>query len=58
MPINQNAANEGISRKHLDFRKHLGRLSEKSLDKEIAAIERFDAWNRRKDFRKFHSSPR
>lgn len=46
--------NERIKREYLEFRKYAGRLSEKSLDKEVAAIERFDDWNRRKDFRRFH----
>ena len=39
----------------MDFTiEHAGRLTQQSLDKEISAIERFDVWNRRKDFRKFH----
>ena len=31
-----------------------GRLSDKSLDRELAALERFDVWNGRKDFSMFH----
>lgn len=49
-----NEKNERIKRRYLEYRKHARRLSEKSLDKEIAAIERFDDWNKRTDFAKFH----
>lgn len=52
--MRRNEANERIKRRYLDYRKYAGRLSEKSLDKELSAIERFDEWNRRKDFRRFH----
>lgn len=53
MASSRHSENERIKREYLEFRKYAGRLSQKSLDKEIAAIERFDAWNRRKDFRRF-----
>ena len=49
-----NEKNERIKRRYLEYRKHAGRLSEKTLDKEIAAIERFDIWNGRADFARFH----
>ena len=49
-----NEQNERVKRRYLEYRKHAGRLAEKSLDKEIAAIERFDIWNRRKNFAHFH----
>lgn len=40
----------------MDFRKHAKQLSDKTLDRELAALERFDVWNGRKDFAKFHIS--
>lgn len=49
-----NEPNERVKRRYLEYRKHAGRLSEKTLDKEIAAIERFDIWNGRKNFNRFH----
>lgn len=50
----QGGANERIKRRYLQYLKEAKRLSEASVDKAAAAIERFDAANRRKDFRKFH----
>lgn len=49
-----NEKNERLKRQFLDYRKHARQLSEKSLDREIAALERFDVWNGRKDFAQFH----
>ncbi len=49
-----NEQNERIKRRFLEHRKHAGRLSDKSLDKELAILERFDVWNGRKDFARFH----
>ena len=49
-----NEKNERTKRDFLNFRKHAKQLSEKTLDREIAALERFDVWNGRKDFAKFH----
>ncbi|MFK7878083.1 MAG: tyrosine-type recombinase/integrase [Paracoccaceae bacterium] len=46
--------NERIKRRFLEYRKYAGRLSDKTLDREMAALERFDVWNRRKDFAQFH----
>ena len=54
MTKEHNARNERIKRRYLEFLKHAKRQSEQSIDKAAAAIERFDAWNRRKDFRQFH----
>lgn len=48
-----NEKNERIKRQFLDYRKHARQLSEKTLDREIAALERFDVWNGRKDFSRF-----
>ncbi|WP_324754105.1 hypothetical protein [Roseovarius sp. Pro17] len=49
-----NEKNECLKRRFVDFRKYARQLSEKSLDRELAALERFDVWNGRKDFSKFH----
>jgi integrase len=49
-----NEANERLKRRFLEYRKYARQLSEKSLDREIAALERFDIWNGRKDFSRFH----
>lgn len=54
MPKKRNEANERIKRRYLEYRKFAGQLGEASLDKEAAAIERFDMWNARKDYRRFH----
>ena len=49
-----NEKNERIKRRFLEFRKYAKRLSEKTIDRELAALERFDIWNGRKDFARFH----
>ena len=49
-----NEKNERIKRRFLEYRKYARQLSDKSLDREIAALERFDIWNGRKDFAQFH----
>ena len=49
-----NEKNERLKRRFLEYRKYAKRLSEKSLDREISALERFDIWNGRKDFKSFH----
>ena len=54
MTQKHNARNERTKRRYFEFLKHAKRQSEPSIDKAAAAIERFDAWNRRKDFRQFH----
>ncbi len=46
--------NERTKRQFLHYRKYARQLSEKTLDREIAALERFDVWNGRKDFTRFH----
>lgn len=50
-PLEQN---ERLKRRFLEYRKYARQLSDKSLDRELAALERFDVWNGRKDFGKFH----
>lgn len=49
-----NEKNERLKRRFVDYRKYARQLSEKSIDRELAALERFDFWNGRKDFSKFH----
>lgn len=49
-----NEGNERIKRRFLEYRKFARQLSEKTLDRELAALERFDVWNGRKDFARFH----
>lgn len=49
-----NEKNERLKRQFLEYRKYARQLSEKTLDKEIAVLERFDVWNGRKDFAQFH----
>jgi len=49
-----NEKNERIKRRFLEYRKYARQLFEKSLDREIATLERFDVWNGRKDFARFH----
>lgn len=49
-----NERNERLKLDFSNYRKYARQLSDKSLDRELAALERFDAWNRREDFRKFH----
>jgi integrase len=49
-----NEKNERIKRDFLNYRKYAGQLSEKTIDRELAVLERFDVWNGRKDFARFH----
>lgn len=49
-----NEKNERLKRRFLEYRKYARQLSDKTLDGEIAALERFDVWNARKDFARFH----
>lgn len=49
-----NEKNERIKRHYIDYRKHARQLSDRTLDRELAALERFDVWNGRKDFVRFH----
>ena len=53
MPKRQCEYNVRIKRRYLQHRKLTGRLTGGSLDREIAAINRFDEWNGYKDFKKF-----
>lgn len=46
--------NERIKRHFLEYRKFARQLSDRTLDRELAALERFDVWNGRTDFAQFH----
>ncbi|KXF90263.1 tyrosine-type recombinase/integrase [Phaeobacter inhibens] len=54
MPKLPNEKNERLKRRFVDYRKYARQLSDKTLDRELGALERFDVWNGRKDFEKFH----
>ncbi|WP_415402880.1 tyrosine-type recombinase/integrase [Tateyamaria sp. SN3-11] len=54
MAKRRNEKNERIKRDYLYYRKHAKQCSAKTLDREIATLERFDVWNGRKDFARFH----
>ena len=43
-----NEKNERTKRAFLTYRKHAKQVSDKTLDREIAHLERFDVWNKRK----------
>jgi len=49
-----NEKNERIKKQFLAYRKFARQMSDKTLDRELAALERFDVWNRRKPFTEFH----
>jgi hypothetical protein len=49
-----NAANERVKRKYLLFLKVAKGRGEESIDAAAAAIDRFDEFNRRKDFKAYH----
>ncbi|MDW3225222.1 MAG: hypothetical protein R8G34_20415 [Paracoccaceae bacterium] len=49
-----NEKNERTKRRFIEYRKFARQLSEQTLDRELAALERFDAWNGRKGFARFH----
>ncbi|MEM8615856.1 MAG: site-specific integrase [Pseudomonadota bacterium] len=51
-----NEKNERTKREFLTYPKDAKQVSEKTLDRGIAHLERFDRWNKRKDFAKFHIS--
>lgn len=49
-----NEKNERTKKQFLEYRKFARQMSEKTVDRELAALERFDVWNKRKDFAQFH----
>jgi hypothetical protein len=49
-----NPANERVKRKYVLFLKDAKGRGEESIDAAAAAIDRFDEFNRRKDFKAFH----
>jgi integrase len=52
--MKRNPANERIKRRYLQFLSDVKGRDETSLDAVAKAIERFDEYNRRRDFKKFH----
>ncbi len=54
MTLKRTPANERVKRRYLEFLRHAKGRDESSLDAVAKAIERFDAYNRRRDFKKFH----
>jgi integrase len=54
MNLQPTETNERIKRRFIEYRKFARQMSEKTLDREMAALERFDVWNRRKGYAQFH----
>ena len=54
MTTKRTPANEKIKWRYLQFLKEVKGRDEVSLDAVAKAIERFDEYNRRRDFKKFH----
>jgi site-specific recombinase XerD len=54
MTVKRNPANERVKRRYLQFLSDVKGRHEASLDAVAKAIERFDEYNRRRDFKKFH----
>lgn len=54
MPKRPNEDNERLKRRFMEYRTFARQLSAKTVDREIAALERFDVWNGRKSFARFH----
>ena len=51
---NINPNNERIKRNYFNFLKEAKQLSEQSLDATASAIDRFETYNKHKDFKSFH----
>lgn len=54
MTTKRSPANERVKRHYLQYLKDAKGRDEASLDAAAKAIERFDDYNRRRDFKKFH----
>lgn len=50
----RNAANERIKRRYLVFLKDAKGRDEASIDAVASAIDRFEEYNRHRDFKSFH----
>ena len=50
----RNAENERVKRRHLDFLKDARGRDEGSIDAAASAIDRFEEYNRHRDFKTFH----
>jgi hypothetical protein len=55
MTLKRNPANERVKRRYLQFLRDVKGRDETSLDAVAKAIERFDEYNRRRDFKKFQT---
>ncbi|MGA2636583.1 hypothetical protein [Methylocella sp.] len=54
MSLKRSPANERTKRRYLHFLREAKGRDETSIDQVAKAIERFDEYNRRRDFAKFH----
>ncbi|MGJ0396055.1 MAG: tyrosine-type recombinase/integrase [Methylocystis sp.] len=54
MSVKRTPANVRVTRRYLEFLRHAKGRDEASLDAVAKAIERFDSYNKRRDFKKFH----
>ena len=54
MTTNRRPKNERVKRRYLQFLADVKGRDETSLDAVAKALERFDLYNKRRDFRKFH----
>ena len=54
MTVKRSPANERVKRRYLQFLSDVKGRDEASLDAVAKAIERFDEYSRRRDFKKFH----
>lgn len=54
MTVKRSPSNERTKRRYLQFLREVKGRDEASLDAVVKAIERFDEYNRRRDFKKFH----
>ncbi len=54
MTLKRSPENERIKRRYLQFQREVKGRDDSSLDAVAKAIERFDEYNQRRDFKKFH----
>ena len=54
MTVKRTPSNERVKRRYLQFLREVKGRDGTSLDAVAKAIERFDEYNRRRDFKKFH----
>ena len=56
--MNHNGKNERIKRRYVRYLKDAKRKSEATIDAALAGIDRFEAYNKQRDFAKFHIEQR